>query len=159
MLPKFVFTSGVVAAASIMGYGYKRKQFESDWKDKPLWYTFKAKCKSLQEPPFSDRATWSDKDYCFYCGRGGSQNEDSTVNMSISIDSRPDEKQVGCSELGEAVSRARTLIKSAMVEYGVPGCVVAVVKDGEGIWSEGLGYADVENDVPCSAKSGKQFIF
>lgn len=36
-----------------------------------------------------------------------------------------------------------------MVERGIPGAVVAVMKDGKLIWSEGMGYADVENDVPC----------
>ena len=36
-----------------------------------------------------------------------------------------------------------------MLERGIPGAVVAVMKDGDLVWSEGMGYADVENDVPC----------
>lgn len=37
-----------------------------------------------------------------------------------------------------------------MLERGIPGAVVAVMKDGGLVWSEGMGYADVENDVPCT---------
>ena len=36
-----------------------------------------------------------------------------------------------------------------MLERGIPGGVVAVMKDGVLVWSEGVGYADVENAVPC----------
>lgn len=35
-------------------------------------------------------------------------------------------------------------------ECGVPGIAVAVSVDGETVWTEGLGYADVENRVPCT---------
>ncbi|XP_064472359.1 serine beta-lactamase-like protein LACTB, mitochondrial isoform X2 [Ornithodoros turicata] len=37
-----------------------------------------------------------------------------------------------------------------MDESGVPGIVVAVSVDGETLWAEGIGYADVENRVPCT---------
>ncbi len=36
-----------------------------------------------------------------------------------------------------------------MLERGIPGGVVAVMKDGVLVWNEGVGYADVENAVPC----------
>ncbi|XP_054721385.1 serine beta-lactamase-like protein LACTB, mitochondrial [Uloborus diversus] len=35
-------------------------------------------------------------------------------------------------------------------ELGIPGIVVGVSIDGKTVWSEGLGYADIENRVLCS---------
>lgn len=37
-----------------------------------------------------------------------------------------------------------------MVEQGIPGAVVSVSVDGCEVWSEGIGYADLENDVACT---------
>lgn len=52
--------------------------------------------------------------------------------------------------LSQAIERSRRHVKRAMMERGVPGAVVAVSKYGRLVWSEGLGYADVENDVLCT---------
>lgn len=52
--------------------------------------------------------------------------------------------------LDEAVQFSRDLISMKKDEAGVPGIVVAVSVDGETVWAEGIGYADVENRVPCS---------
>ncbi len=49
-----------------------------------------------------------------------------------------------------AIERSRLLLKRTMLEKGIPGAVVAVSRNGKTVWSEGLGYADVENDVPCT---------
>ncbi|XP_063782596.1 serine beta-lactamase-like protein LACTB, mitochondrial isoform X2 [Pseudophryne corroboree] len=38
-------------------------------------------------------------------------------------------------------------------EVGSPGMVVGVSVDGESVWTEGLGFADVENRIPCSPDS------
>ena len=57
--------------------------------------------------------------------------------------------------LKEAVDKSRALVKQVMLEQGVPGAVVAVIKDGRLVWSEGVGLADVENDTPCTAESGE----
>ncbi|XP_072348706.1 LOW QUALITY PROTEIN: serine beta-lactamase-like protein LACTB, mitochondrial [Scyliorhinus torazame] len=38
-------------------------------------------------------------------------------------------------------------------EVGAPGIVVGVSVDGKEVWSEGLGYADVENRVLCNAET------
>ena len=35
-------------------------------------------------------------------------------------------------------------------ESGSPGLVISVSVDGKIVWNEGFGYADVENDVPCT---------
>jgi CubicO group peptidase (beta-lactamase class C family) len=48
----------------------------------------------------------------------------------------------------DAVSEARRLILDAMEEYLIPGFSVAVAIDGEIVWAEGFGFADVENRVP-----------
>lgn len=38
-------------------------------------------------------------------------------------------------------------------EVGAPGIVIGVSVDGKEVWSEGLGYADVENRVPCKPET------
>ncbi|XP_071388289.1 serine beta-lactamase-like protein LACTB, mitochondrial isoform X1 [Centroberyx affinis] len=38
-------------------------------------------------------------------------------------------------------------------EVGAPGLVVGVSVDGSQVWCEGLGYADLENRVPCSPET------
>ena len=38
-------------------------------------------------------------------------------------------------------------------ETGSPGVCVAVSIDGKTVWSEGFGFADVENRVLCSSKT------
>ena len=50
----------------------------------------------------------------------------------------------------EAISKCRKIIKSSMLQHRVPGAVVAVAVNGRIVWSEGMGLADVENNVPCS---------
>jgi serine beta-lactamase-like protein LACTB len=47
-----------------------------------------------------------------------------------------------------AIQFARTLMQAIMEESGTPGMSVAVGIDGEIVWSEGFGYADVEHRVP-----------
>ena len=54
------------------------------------------------------------------------------------------------SGINEAIERSRLIIKRTMLEQGIPGAVVTVCKNGMVVWSEGLGYADVENDVLCT---------
>lgn len=48
----------------------------------------------------------------------------------------------------QAIDTSRALILDLMHRTGIPGITVAVSKDGLLIWSEGFGYADVENRVP-----------
>ena len=52
-------------------------------------------------------------------------------------------------QIKNAIARSRRLVNRAMLERGIPGGVVAVMKDGVLVWSEGIGYADVENAIPC----------
>jgi len=50
----------------------------------------------------------------------------------------------------DAIAESRRQIRLAMMHYGIPGAVVAVAVNGEIVWNEGIGLADVENNVPCT---------
>ncbi|XP_044135740.1 serine beta-lactamase-like protein LACTB, mitochondrial [Bufo gargarizans] len=52
-----------------------------------------------------------------------------------------------------AIERSRDLLRRVKDEVGSPGIVVGVSVDGQAVWSEGLGFADVENRIPCSPDS------
>ncbi|XP_036909957.1 serine beta-lactamase-like protein LACTB, mitochondrial isoform X1 [Sturnira hondurensis] len=52
-----------------------------------------------------------------------------------------------------AIDSSRDLLHRIKDEVGAPGIVVGVSVDGKEIWSEGLGYADVENRVPCKPET------
>ncbi|XP_057398043.1 serine beta-lactamase-like protein LACTB, mitochondrial isoform X4 [Balaenoptera acutorostrata] len=52
-----------------------------------------------------------------------------------------------------AIDRSRDLLHRIKDEVGAPGIVVGVSVDGKEVWSEGLGYADVENRVPCKPET------
>jgi CubicO group peptidase (beta-lactamase class C family) len=45
----------------------------------------------------------------------------------------------------------RRFILDTMRILGAPGAAIAVRKDGKLIWSEGFGYADLEQQVPVTA--------
>lgn len=48
----------------------------------------------------------------------------------------------------EAVQASRGLIHSLMLKQDIPGVQVAVSVRGETVWSQGFGYADIENKIP-----------
>jgi len=50
-----------------------------------------------------------------------------------------------------AVDRAHDVVRSHRQELGIPGISAAVGIDGMIVWSEGFGYADLENRVPARA--------
>uniref|UniRef100_A0A3Q2HTX6 Lactamase beta n=1 Tax=Equus caballus TaxID=9796 RepID=A0A3Q2HTX6_HORSE len=52
-----------------------------------------------------------------------------------------------------AIESSRDLLHRIKDEVGAPGIVVGVSVDGTEVWSEGLGYADVENRVPCKPET------
>ena len=72
------------------------------------------------------------------------------VNLDEASNSKISKPFASLSSTEKAIIRCRRLVRRVMLERGVPGAVVAVMKDGEMVWSEGFGYADVENDVPCT---------
>lgn len=53
-------------------------------------------------------------------------------------------------EFDIAVENSRDLLQRVKDECGCPGIIAAVGIDGKLIWSQGLGYADVENRVECT---------
>ncbi|XP_042352462.1 serine beta-lactamase-like protein LACTB, mitochondrial isoform X2 [Plectropomus leopardus] len=52
-----------------------------------------------------------------------------------------------------AVKVSRDLLERIKAEVGAPGMLVGVSVDGAQVWSEGIGYADLENRVPCSPET------
>lgn len=51
---------------------------------------------------------------------------------------------------GTAIQGAREILGALMGEQGIPGLSVAVGVKGEVVWSEGMGYANVENGTPVT---------
>ena len=60
---------------------------------------------------------------------------------------------VSSSDFEEPVSRARYHLRALMVEGDIPGISVAVSHRGTLVWSEALGYADVEARRPASRQT------
>ncbi|KAK2867400.1 hypothetical protein Q8A67_025517 [Cirrhinus molitorella] len=48
-----------------------------------------------------------------------------------------------------AIETSRDLLQRIKDEVGAPGMVIGVSVDGSHVWREGVGYADLENRVPC----------
>ncbi|XP_041034474.1 serine beta-lactamase-like protein LACTB, mitochondrial [Carcharodon carcharias] len=61
-----------------------------------------------------------------------------------------EQRQEASEALAAAKQRGRDLLQRIKDEVGAPGIVVGVAVDGKEVWSEGLGYADVENRVLCN---------
>ncbi|HEX7049757.1 MAG TPA: serine hydrolase domain-containing protein [Longimicrobiales bacterium] len=49
-----------------------------------------------------------------------------------------------------AIDQARDIIRALIAEHAIPGVSAAVAVDGRVVWSEGFGYADLENRVPVT---------
>ena len=56
-------------------------------------------------------------------------------------------------DVSTLLDEARELVQLAMETEHYPGLSVAVSVDGEVIWSEAFGYADIENQVPMTTDS------
>lgn len=54
---------------------------------------------------------------------------------------------------GDAIKVSRDLLQRIQVEVGAPGLVVGVSVDGAPVWCEGIGFADLENRVPCTPET------
>lgn len=55
--------------------------------------------------------------------------------------------------VADAIAQARRLIQDTMKVLGAPGASITVMKDGRVIWSEGFGYADVEQQVKVTPET------
>ena len=51
-------------------------------------------------------------------------------------------------QFAEKISKAQYLMRQHMKENDIPGATIAVSVDGQTVWAEGFGLADVENRVP-----------
>ncbi|XP_077423724.1 serine beta-lactamase-like protein LACTB, mitochondrial isoform X2 [Vanacampus margaritifer] len=52
-----------------------------------------------------------------------------------------------------AIQASRVLVERIQIEAGAPGLVVGVSVDGVPVWCEGVGYADLENRLPCGPET------
>ena len=53
-------------------------------------------------------------------------------------------------EFAAAIATARRFIRDTMQALGAPGASITVMKQGRVIWSEGFGFADLEQQVPVT---------
>jgi CubicO group peptidase (beta-lactamase class C family) len=53
----------------------------------------------------------------------------------------------------EHVAKIRSSIQEAMTKLRVPGATFAVGRNGQIVWTDGFGYADIENQVRASAET------
>jgi CubicO group peptidase (beta-lactamase class C family) len=51
---------------------------------------------------------------------------------------------------GDAIKQGREVVEQLMAARGLPGFSIAVALDGVVVWSEGFGFADVEQGVPVT---------
>jgi CubicO group peptidase (beta-lactamase class C family) len=56
----------------------------------------------------------------------------------------------GSARFQAAIDSGRTVLRTLMAAEGIPGLSVAVIVDGDIVWSEGFGYADLESRVPAT---------
>jgi serine beta-lactamase-like protein LACTB len=54
----------------------------------------------------------------------------------------------------DAVQRGRQIMRAGLTEQNLPGLSVAVGVDGDIVWAEGFGWADLENHVPVAPDTG-----
>jgi serine beta-lactamase-like protein LACTB len=56
-------------------------------------------------------------------------------------------------DIEKAINQGRPILEKSLREQGLPGIQVAVSVGGHVVWSEGLGYANVESQVPVTPVS------
>ena len=114
-----------------------------------------ANCSSCADPSAKSSTRSRDRDYGIFpsvCNAPFSSFGEATYEDSKSAVSPP-AGTLHNNAVADTIARCRRLVRRKMLERGIPGAVVAVVKDGRLVWSEGMGYADVENDVPCAPET------
>ncbi|XP_031714102.1 serine beta-lactamase-like protein LACTB, mitochondrial [Anarrhichthys ocellatus] len=80
----------------------------------------------------------------------GLKYRDDTANTSCE-DEAEEAQRTG--RYSDAIKVSWELVERVKTEVGAPGLVVGVSVDGAEVWSEGIGYADLENRVPCSPET------
>ncbi len=54
----------------------------------------------------------------------------------------------------DAVERGRHIMRAGLIQQNLPGLSVAVGVDGDIVWAEGFGWANLENQVPVTPDTG-----
>lgn len=67
--------------------------------------------------------------------------------------SSPAQSSGGGARYADAVQRARTLILDSLKASRIPGVSVSVSVNGTTVWSEGFGFADLEQQVPVTPET------
>ncbi|XP_051978585.1 serine beta-lactamase-like protein LACTB, mitochondrial [Xyrauchen texanus] len=73
-----------------------------------------------------------------------------SVSNHCDCDVQKTDRAETLSKYRTAIEISRDLLQRNQVEVGAPGMVIGVSVDGNQVWCEGVGYADLENRVPCS---------
>src|SRR5690606_37815595 len=60
---------------------------------------------------------------------------------------------VSSPEWTEAIDRARSLVRAAIVEQKLPGISIAVGMGGDIVWAEGFGWRDVATETPVTPET------
>ncbi|UCD37648.1 MAG: beta-lactamase family protein [Fidelibacterota bacterium] len=75
------------------------------------------------------------------------------LSMCLSV-GKPTDGDISRSDrFAPAIEHGRAVMQELVSAEEVPGVSVAVAVGGELVWSEGFGYADLENSVPATAKT------
>ncbi|XP_058963954.2 serine beta-lactamase-like protein LACTB, mitochondrial [Pocillopora verrucosa] len=83
------------------------------------------------------------------------KSEEKENNSPLQISTKSEENIYDHSSwtIQSAIEESRYIIKCMKEEIGCPGVCIAVSLDGKTVWSEGFGFADVENRVLCTSKT------
>ncbi len=80
-----------------------------------------------------------------------------SVALACASGSRPAEPPAAAPalvpEFGPVAAEVRRFILDTMRVLGAPGAAICVRKDGRVVWSEGFGYADLEQQVPVTTRT------
>jgi CubicO group peptidase (beta-lactamase class C family) len=77
----------------------------------------------------------------------------SNLKSAYAQSSLPYVEQASTPKYAQAIENGRTLLQSLMESSKVAGLSVAVAVDGDVVWTEGFGYADLENRIPITPLS------
>ncbi|KAG0727165.1 Serine beta-lactamase-like protein LACTB, mitochondrial [Chionoecetes opilio] len=83
------------------------------------------------------------------------RNEEAIANPDTRLQEKPNESHEvvqteKINSLEESVRKSRQILRRHMQEVGAPGMVIAVTVNGKQVWTDGFGFADLENGVRCS---------
>lgn len=83
------------------------------------------------------------------------ESEEKENKFPLPVPNKREENIYGNSywTIQSAIEESQHIIKCMKEEIGCPGVCIAVSLDGKTVWSEGFGFADVENRVLCTSET------